>query len=368
MRRSLAAACLVLAAALPGCSGDPEPVRLGFIGGLSGRVADLGEAGRNGALLAVEELNAAGGVGGRPLQLISEDDGQDDAKAVQAVRRLAGQRVEALIGPMTSSIAAAIQPEIERAGLLTVSPTVTASVLGGRDDLLFKVAPSVKDYTQLQVAHDVKQGARRVAVVYDLSNKTFTADWARQYGQALKELGGAVVGEFSFTAGDGPSYDAALRELAALKADTLLIIAGAVDTVRLLQGARNLGLQQRVTTSSWSGTEALIELGGHSVEGLTTVQLFDRSDGSARYVEFAERYRERFKQEPGFASVSAYDATQALVLALRRRGAGVSLKQSLLESGPYEGLQERWNFDRHGDAQRKVRVTRVVDGRFQVVD
>ena len=75
---------VLLLAALAACS-PPEPLRIGFIGGLSGRVADLGEAGRNGAQIAVEEFNQAGGINGLPVELIVRDDGQNPEKAIAAV-------------------------------------------------------------------------------------------------------------------------------------------------------------------------------------------------------------------------------------------------------------------------------------------
>lgn len=367
-RRGLAVMALLVAAGLAGCQQDARPYEFAFIGGLTGRVVDLGESGRNGAMLAAEEINAAGGIGGRPVKLSYEDDAQDPVKAVEAVRRLATRHVDVLIGPMTSSIATTILPEIERAGIVTISPTATASTLAGKDDLLFKVAPSVGEYTKLQVAHDMARGTRRVGIVYDLSNRAFSEDWANQYSKFLVASGGEVVGRFEFTAGDNASYGKAVQGLLGTGADTLMVVASAVDTVRVLQLARNLGLKQPVSASSWAGTESLIQLGGQAVEELATVQLFDREDPSPRYTAFAERYRTRFNQEPGFPSVAAYDAVMAVAQALPKAGAGGSLKQALLAGGPYQGLQESWSFDRYGDAQRKVRVTRVEGGKFKVVD
>ncbi|HWT16306.1 MAG TPA: ABC transporter substrate-binding protein, partial [Patescibacteria group bacterium] len=95
-----------------GC-GPREPVRVGFLGGLSGRVADLGESGRNGAQIAVEEVNRAGGIGGRQVELIVRDDAQNPEKAISAINELIGARVEAIVGPMTSAMAEVVLPIAE---------------------------------------------------------------------------------------------------------------------------------------------------------------------------------------------------------------------------------------------------------------
>ena len=211
----------------------PEPLKLGFIGGLSGRVADLGEAGRNGALLAVEDANAAGGIDGRKVELLVHDDEQKVDIAIREAESLAAARVAAIIGPMTSSMGEAILPALTRAGLVTVSPTITTSTLSAKDDQLFKVAPSAAESTRRSAAFEYGRGARRVAIVYDLSNRAFTADWAGHFRNAFVALGGSVVAESTFTSGSDASYAEAVKGIAASRADLLLFVASAVDTVQI---------------------------------------------------------------------------------------------------------------------------------------
>jgi len=358
---------LALLLALAACS-PPEPLKLGFLGGLSGRVADLGEAGRNGTLLAVEEANTAGGVNRRKIELLIYDDEQQAAAAVKATEALIAARVEAIIGPMTSSMGDAILPVATRAGMVVVSPTVTASSLSGKDDILFKVAPSVETSTRLSAAFEYARGVRRAAIVNDLSNRAYTADWAGHFRRDFTALGGEVVAEASLTSGDDASYTEAITKIAKAKPDLLHLVANAVDTVRLTQLARNLGLTLPVTTSTWAATEHLIQLGGRTVEGVTLTQFFNRDDASPRYRAFSTAYTARFKQEPGFASVAAYDATRSILTALAKAGKGQPLKEALLTAGPYEGLQDRWNFDRYGDAQRQTHISVVRNGRLVLVE
>lgn len=368
MKRAAGTALLALALALGGC-GPPEPVRIGFLGGLSGRVADLGESGRNGALFAVEEANAAGGIGGRPIEIVVRDDAQSPATAIAAIEALAAAGVTAVIGPMTSAMGEAILPAINRLGLVTVSPTITASTFSGQDDFLFKLAPSVEKNTRTSAAYLHALGARRLAIAYDLGNRAYTADWVAHYRRDFAAQGGAVVAEVSFTSGEDNGYARLVARCAEANPDSLMFVANAVDTVRLTQVARNLGLRLPVVASTWAATESFIELGGRAVEGVALTQFFDRQDRSPGYLAHAKAFRARFDQEPGFASVAAYDATRAVLAALARGGSGgPALKQALLAAEGHDGLQGRWRFDRHGDAQRAVHMTVVRHGRFELVD
>ncbi|MBW1797231.1 MAG: ABC transporter substrate-binding protein, partial [Deltaproteobacteria bacterium] len=96
-----------------GCE-NKKPVKVGFVGGLTGRLSYLGTAGRNGVILAVEEINEAGGINGRPVELITRDDGHDPKVAVKVDRELIGEGVVAIIGHMTSSMSMAALPLINK--------------------------------------------------------------------------------------------------------------------------------------------------------------------------------------------------------------------------------------------------------------
>lgn len=350
-----------------GCA-PPEPVRLGFIGGLSGRVADLGEGGRNGTQLAVELANEEGGIHGRKIELLIEDDGQNAEMALAAVDRLAAARVVAVIGPMTSAMAVAVLEPSARAGLLLVSPTATATTLTDKDDNLFRIVSSTAEHARISAESFRALGNRRVVGIYDTNNAAYTTDWLEQYRAAFEAKGGAIVAAVPFTSGDDASYGAAVNQLKAVDADAFHFVASASDTVRLLQLARAAGLRQSASAATWAATEQLIELGGRSVEGLRLTQFFDREDASPRYLAFSTAYRARFGRGPGFACVTAYDAARAVIDALRKQESRQSLKEALLAAGPYEGLQGQWSFNRHGDAMRSIWVTVVRDGRFVRAD
>ena len=101
---------------------------------------------------------------------------------------------------------------------------------------------------------------------------------------------------------------------------------------------------------------------------MVLIQFFNRDDLSPRYLAFREAYQKRFRQDPGFASVAAYDAARAALDVLARRQRGQSVKAALLAFGPYDGVQERWIFDPNGDARRKTYMARVRNSSFVIID
>lgn len=133
---------MLLAALLSqGCSPERPPLVIGYLGGLTGRSADLGVAGRDGALLAVEEFNAAGGVDGRKVRLAVANDKQNQDAARNAFRSLVRQNALCVIGPMTSSVAVAVAPLAAQSGTPLISPTTSTDALTGKDDLFYRLYP-----------------------------------------------------------------------------------------------------------------------------------------------------------------------------------------------------------------------------------
>ncbi|MCB1743897.1 MAG: ABC transporter substrate-binding protein [Gammaproteobacteria bacterium] len=353
-------------ALLAGCA-DEDPIRVGFIGGLSDRNSDVGLSGHRGVVLAVEQLNRAGGVDGRQIELIALDDAQDRQTAEAAARELVAAGVEAVIGPFMSSMAAAVAPVFNEAGIVVISPTITSMDFYGRDDYLIRINRTTRDNAREYAEALWARGQRRIAIALDVRNRTFTASWLAEFRAALGEHGGEVVAAVEYTSEMDTDFEAVVREMLARPSDGLFFISGAVDVARLAQQARKLAPTLPIGAAEWAGTEQLVKLGGDVIDGLLIVQNFNRDDRSPRYAEFRDAYFNRFQHAPGYSSVMANDAATVLFHAMRTRGAKQSLKEALLGHGPYPGLQEEIVFDSNGDTQRKVYFAEVHDGDFKLV-
>lgn len=362
--RFLHLAALTLALLLSACHDQPPPIKIGFLAAMSGPQADFGLVGRNGALLAIEQRNAAGGVKGRQIDLLVRDDAQDPKLAVQAVRELAAADVALIIGPMISSISAAVTPVAAQFGLVMISPTASATSLAGHDDNMFRLAATSQSYADLAATFFVKHlGLRRIATVYDAHNHVYSKLINDEFQAALQAQGGEVVLELPFDSTAAPRFSELAKTLISSQAQAILLISTAVDTVRLAQQIRRQQADIPLMTTVWAATDALVELGGRDIEGLYVVQPFNRMDTTPRYQEFLKTYRQRFGIEPGYVGVASYDAANVAMDALAQQAPGQPLKSVLL-NGSFTGVQQPIRFDRFGDAPRGSVIVMVHDGAF----
>lgn len=346
-----------------------KPIRIGFVGGTSGRVADLGIAGRNGVQLAVEWRNQVGGVAGRPVELLIRDDQQNPDIAEQATRDLIAQGVAAIIGPMTSAMAMRMVPVANQAQVVLISPTVATSALRSQDDYFFRLIPATRQFAAKNALYQRNtQHWQRVAVVYDLGNKAYTESWLDDFRAAFTDNGGEIVKTLSFVSGGDTSFLQIARELLAEPVDGITIIANSVDTALLCQQLRKLDSRLPIAVAEWGSTERLIELGGKAVEGVTTAQFFDRNSTAPAYLVFRQAYRDRFGQEPGFAGVAGFDAANVMLDALAQHPSDQSLKLALLATRRFAGVQNPVIFDDFGDAKRDTFIAVVKGGQFVVAE
>jgi branched-chain amino acid transport system substrate-binding protein len=359
--RLLLVVCLV--AVLFGC-GAKEPLKIGFIGGLSDRNTDVGESGYKAVVLAVEQINRAGGINGRPVELVARDDAQNPETAAKSAAELAQQNVVAVVGPFTSGMAAAVMPVFEKASLVTISPTVTSMDFFARDDYLIRINRTTRDNARDYARVLSGRGQSAISLAYDTRNRSFTESWLKEFRQAFAELGGRVPAEIPFESSPDADFDRVTHELLAAKPDGLLFIAGATDVARLAQLARRSAPALPISASEWAASEQLLQLGGKVVDGLLIVLNFNRDDDSPRYVAFREAFFNRFQAMPSYSAVLAYDAATVLFAALAKRQKDETAKAAILRYGPYEGLQQQIAFDAFGDTPRKVFFSEIRDGRF----
>ena len=361
--------CLIFLIVLFGCK-PSEPVRIGFVAGTSGRVADLGIAGRDAAQLAIEHRNQAGGISGRKVQLIIRNDEQQPSVAKRVVGELIAEGVSAIVGPMTSDMGVAMVPIANEAKMLLVSPTVTTEALTGIDDYFFRVTSTTRHFASRNAHYQIKTNRmRRVAVAYDLGNKSFTENWLNNFRIAFSQGGGNIIMTRGFDVTSNITFLQIARDLLAAKPDGVLIVANSMDSALLCQQVRKLDSHIPITLSDWGATERLLELGGKAVEGVTVVQTFDRNSTAPRYQEFRHAYLERFHREPGFGGVYAYDAANVVLDALSKQKGGQSLKDSILAIRHFEGLQSTFSFDDFGDVKRPhASISIVRDGQFVVME
>lgn len=362
-RRSAMLAMVAGTSQLASC-GWPGALRIGFLGGLATQGFSVSEDGRNGAEFAVEEVNAAGGVRGRMLELLVRETADSREASDSTLRELHGAGAVAVVGPFTSTQTLVVLPAANSAGILLLSPTANAPALIAQDDQLVRLNGSLLDSALAYAKMLAERGLRRVAVAFDASNRAYALPWTSGLRDSLAVLGGEVIVQVDFASGTRQSFAAVAERLLAPAPQVVLFICRGSDAALLAQQIRLRHATLPMAAAEWAATESLIELGGGAVDGLVTAQPYDPADASPRYQAFLQAYRARHGRDPGFGALGSHDAVQVLAQALGKASRAETPKEAVLRHGPYQGLQGSIAFDRFGDTRRPLHFITVRDRAF----
>jgi len=346
---------------------EQSPLKVGFVGGLTGRVAGLGVAGRDGVLLAVEEVNRAGGVKGRKLELLARDDQQNDEIAKQVTGELIDNGVVALIGRMTSAMAMTMQPQVNQARVVLISPTVTTNRLNDQDDYVFRLTYPLKTNAEKTVNYALAHGLKSFAVTIETGNAAFTEDWYESFRKPFEAAGGRIVQVERFKSGEEGGFLGIAERLLKAKPDAVLLLSGAMDAALTCQQLRKLGSKVTLFGSEWAFTSDIINFGGSSVEEMLAFVTYDPVSQAPAHTAFLHNFEKRFGYKPSFAAVLAYESARLLVAGLERNPQREGLKEALLQTGSLEGLQGHVRIGRYGDAERQTYLGVVRNGQFTTV-
>jgi branched-chain amino acid transport system substrate-binding protein len=363
----LAVALALLSSLVVACS--DSPIVVGFSGPQKGKYSDLGVQGRNGVTLAIEEINAAGGVDGRELKLIIRDDASTDEGAIRADRELLDAGVDVIIGHMTSAQSLAAL-EVHGDDVVYISPTTSTDRIQGIKDNFFRVVPTLTDLSKNLASYAVKhQGKRRVAFIWDTSNAPFTEPYKDTFAEYFQGLGGEVVGAVPVDSKRQVDWQDVVAILEDMRPDVVVAVTAARDLAVFAQYCRLYKAPWTIMSSMWGFTQELIQTGGKSVEGIFFAVHFSEDNPHSDYEAFKERYQKRFGWEPNFAAAFGYEAVQVLAEAVRRNGGSTRGLEEIIPGMTFSsGIMGPFAIDEYGDVQRTGTIVVVRDGQFVTVD
>ena len=350
-----------------GCSSPEQPIKIGFSGTLTGRLSEFGVSGRNGVILAVEEVNNAGGINGRTVELLTKDDKNDSDVAMVVDRELINEEVVAIIGHMTSTPSAEVAPLMNKEQMLMISPTAATNSLTGLDDFFLRVFPANKPETDKLAEYAFKKlGVKRVVSAFDISNPTFTQEWHENFQAEFEALGGECVLKKPFDTRSVTSFLDITQELISVKPDAIVISASAIDTAAISQQLRKLNQDIPVISSTWAMTDDFLQHSGPAGEGVLFAHPLKVGNQDEGYLSFAEAYTARFGNQPSFSATFGYEAARILMEALASTDnhSSQALKDYIVEKRTFQGLQGEFVIDRFGDAVRDVFMITVREGQF----
>jgi len=346
------------------------PILVGFLGTMSGRLSDLGISNRRGVEFAVAEVNARGGIQGRQIQLVSLDDANDPELVHSQFAKLVAQRVVAVLGPVTSTMASEVIPLANKQQVLVMGTTVSSNALSGLDDFFLRVTPPNRAIVEELVQLLLKRNVKRVCVVADSSNPTYSVDWLSQFSELFARFGGQVQRSSFFLSGEENSLETAVEEVMAEEPSSVMVLGGAIDSALICQEVRQRNDSVFLVGTGWAFKPEFLEYGGKTVEGFLLNGNMDPGHSSEGYLRVARDFRERYGVQLDFASKAGYDAAGILFFALEKTRdlSASSLKKAILEEKVFEGLQQQISLDTFGDPDFPPMFFQVQNGQFVRLD
>jgi branched-chain amino acid transport system substrate-binding protein len=368
--RVAVAAVAVLAvgvACSQGADDGTGAIRVGHVASMTGDTASFGQSADRGMKLAIEEINAAGGVLGRPLALITEDDRSVTEEARSAAQKLLQRDgVVALLGEVASSRSLAAAPEAQRARVPMISPASTNPKVTEVGDYVFRTC-FIDPFQGAVMARFAAQelGARRVAILLDYK-QDYSVGLADYFRRTFRELGGEIVADERYTSGD-IEFRAQLTTLRAAKPDAIFVPGYYTEVGLIAKQARELGIEVPMLGGDGWDSEKTLEIGGTAVEGYYFSTHYSADAESPKVQAFVKRYHETYGAVPDAMAALGYDTAHILSDALRRAGSpeGPKLRDAIAATREFDGVTGRISIDGERNARKDAVVLRIENGRFR---
>lgn len=322
---------------------DKTPIKLGWVGPLTGDVSSVGTVDKQGAELAIKEINEAGGINGRPLEMVYEDGACDAKTASNAGNKLINiDKVVAIVGGFCSSETLAVAPMAEQNKVVVIAPGSTAPSITDAGDFIFRVIPS--DSYQGKYAANFAYntlGKRKAAIVY--AKADYTEGLANVFAEEFKKLGGEVLLEESFLQTDR-DLKTQLTKVKASLSDFMYFLTYTEAGIVGFKQAEELGMKKTILGAETFSDEKLVTAQG--AEGaIFTIPVSNESESfKTTFLTFASR-----TDMPVFVT-QTYDAVKILAQVMQKAGTDpTEMKNELYKVQDYQGVSGPISFDSNGD-------------------
>ncbi|MGH7318984.1 MAG: ABC transporter substrate-binding protein [Candidatus Rokuibacteriota bacterium] len=356
---------LTVVLALPAVPWAQEPLRIGFFAPLTGFAAADGASAKASAEIAVEELNAAGGIKGRRVELVGYDDRHDSKEAVAIATKLVEKdRVVGVVSGSYSMPSRVTAPIFARAGMpvtvgYAVHPDVTkAGPCIFRNGFLSSVEGAAAAEALVKL-----MGARRIAVL--TVDNDFGRTASKAFIERAKVLGAEVTSEQVYPLGE-KEFSPHLTKIREQNVDGLYHTSYYNEGSQIVRKARELGIRAHVEGSEGVDSPKYLELAGAAAEGTTFTTNLNRDSKNPAVQEFLRKYKAKMGVEGDMVGASVYDAVKILARGIAEGGTDAKgICQALQNLRDFHGITGSISKFIKGEVTKPVQIQIVKDGKFR---
>ncbi|MBS0633673.1 MAG: ABC transporter substrate-binding protein [Verrucomicrobia bacterium] len=348
-----------------------ETIKVGEFASLTGKEAAFGQSSHKGTLLAVEDLNAAGGVLGRKIELLTEDNQSKQGESATIVKKLiARDKVVAILGEVASSRSLEAAPVCQAFKVPMISPSSTNPAVTEKGNYIFRVC-FIDPFQGVVMAKFAKNTLKlkKLGLLTSVSS-AYSVGLAKYFKERFIADGGEVVIEQKFSEGD-KDFKAQLTAIKAAGVDGIFAPGYYTEAALICQQARGLGMNLPIFGGDGWEAPQLIELGGSAVEGTYYSTHYTPENSAPAVQDFVKKFRARFDGEtPDAMAALGYDSMMVLADSIKRAGSAErpKIRAALAATKDYQGVTGNTTMDAERNATKAAVVITVKDGKFKFVE
>ena len=362
----LLAACGGEKAAEKPAAAEAETIKIGALGPLTGSVAIYGISATNGLKLAVDEINANGGILGKQIELNLLDEKGDSTEAVNAYNKLVDWGMVALIGDITSKPSVAVAEVAAQDGIPMITPTGTQLNITEAGSNIFRVC--FTDPYQGEVLAKFtkdKLGAKTVAIISNNSSD-YSDGVANAFAKEAEAQGIQVVAREGYSDGD-KDFKAQLTKIAQQNPDVLFVPDYYEQDGLIAIQAREVGIKSVIVgPDGWDGVVKTVDPSSYAaIEDVFFANHYSTKDSSEKVQNFIKNYKEKYNDEPSAFSALSYDAAYILKAAIEK--AGSTDKEAVakaIKEIEFDGITGHLTFDEKNNPIKGITIIKIVNGDY----
>lgn len=365
-------ATAVMGSVLAGCSkssANSDTINIGAIGPLTGPASTYGQSVKNGAELYLEQVNADGGIDGKKLSLLFEDDEANADKAIQAFNKLVdNDKVPVILGAVTSGATNAVAPQATSRSIPMLTPTATEpNITKNGGEFVFRGC-FVDSFQGVALAdYATSTLSKKTAAVLYNKDSDYSKGIADAFKKEFESKGGKVTEFLTYNEGD-KDFNAQLTKIKGTNSDVLVLPDYYTQVGTVAKQARDMGIQSQLLGGDGWESEELTKLGGTAVNGALYLNHYYSGDSSSVVADFVKAYKAKYNAEPDAFAALAYDSTKVIVEAIKSAGTDpVAIKDALAKT-KLDGVTGNITFGSDRSAVKGASIIKVNGDKKELVD
>ncbi len=349
-----------------GGDNDTGPIKVGYYGDLSGRTSNFGQSTKNGAMMAADEINKAGGINGRQITILSEDDeGRPEKAATVATKLIDQDKVVALVGEVASGNSLAAAPKAQAAKVPMISPSSTNPAVTQVGDYIFRVCfiDPFQGEVMAKFAYNTLH-AKTAAIMEDF-NSPYSRGLTEFFEASFTKLGGKVITKQSYTQGDR-DYKGQLTSIRSSNPDVIYVPGYYGEVGVIAKQAKQLGINQPLLGGDGWDAPQLFQLGGDALNGDYISNHYSVEDPSPAIQKFVGDFNSRYNIKPDALAALGYDAMRVLADAIKRAATtnGPKLRDAIAATKDFPGVTGVISINGERNAVKPAVVLKLQDGKY----